>query len=441
MTETEELWPYVLFLPANYDRRRGFIRTVLASKVAPSVLSGFNKEGKALQRDLVRNLSHSNRSILAYLKTLKEFGLITTSSRIEEGKRVVVHELTKSGWGLARFFSEGLPSDLRDLTEYLLEDYLSSLVGLYREKGIESSAIFDIFARTRARAILQGSTIQDQPEFILFGASAFFTRIECTKLPSAGEEVGCNTPLRFPGGPTVDLSLALAKEGYRVALVSSIGNDQDGWNLISTLVKNNVDVSKFQIEDDKQTNQTIIIDEAGQERILVGISEISALSLTSPSQVPWEVLENAKVVYLGEVFLEIAISIAAYARAKQIPVVYRSSPHFWLRGLQEMEPVLGQVDVLLLSETEWREAEGVLGTNPIAKLQEITTATIIAKLDGNAYHIFSQNKAQPLRHISKHSVDGFTPWFVAGFLIELQKGVSTQDAFRTAISFELTRIR
>ncbi|MHA2068522.1 MAG: carbohydrate kinase family protein, partial [Candidatus Thorarchaeota archaeon] len=368
----ENLWPYVMFLPEDLERKRQFIKTVLSSKVAAGVLGAFDKEGRALQRDLVQRLPHSNKSILAYLNVLKEFGLITTASTVDGGKRIVYHVLTKDGWGVARLFSAGLPADLGELTASLLEDYLSSLVSLYRERGLDSAAIFDVFARTRAKVILQGSQVHEKPEYVLFGASAYFTKIHCAQIPEVGGEMGCTVPVREPGGSTVDLALTLADSRMPVTLVSSVGNDQDGWSVISSLVNRNVDVSHFVVEDEKHTNETIIVDGEEGSRTLVGIGDFSALSITSPSQVPWDVMKEAKVVYLGEVFLEVAVSIAAYAKANDVPIVYRCSPHFWKRGIQDIEPILSQIDVLIVSEQEWQEIKNQLGSNPIPRLQDLT---------------------------------------------------------------------
>ena len=432
----ENFWPYVLFMPEDFEEKLQFIRTVLAAKVASGVLSSFNDDGRVLQRDLVRTLPFSNKSILAYLKILREFGLVTTASSVVGGKRVVYHELTKKGWGLARLFSPGLPSDIGELTASLLEDYLSSLVSLYRKRGLDSSVIFDVFARTRARAILQGSQVHEKPEYVLFGATAYFTKIYCAELPPTGGEMGCSVPFREPGGSTAEIALSLADSGFPVAFVSSVGNDQDGWSAISSLVNRNVDVSHFLVEDDKHTNETIIVDEEEGSRTLVGIGDISALSITSPSQVPWSIITSAKVVYLGEVFLEVAISIAAYAKANGVPIVYRCSPHFWKRGIHEIEPLLRQIDVLVVSEREWQELKNQLGSNPIPVLQDLTDAALVVMQDRHAFRVYIDNESKPIWHVREYSTDDITSWFMIGFLQSVAAGAPPSEAFEAAMKYE-----
>jgi len=430
----------VLFLPDNLERRLSFIRSVLASRIAPSVLGRFDESGKVFQRDLVKELNHSNKSILAFLKTLNDFGLARAHSAVRGGKRVVFHELTKSGWGLARFFSEDLPSDLGDLTEHLLEDYLTNLVALYRDLGLDESSIFDVFTRTRAKEILTGSVEYEHPDYALFGSAAYFTEIRCGTIPPPDGEVGCKTPVRYAGGPTLDLALALASEDKEVVLVSAVGNDQDGWNVIASLASHGVDTSHFVVEDGKHTNETITIQDEWSTRTLVGIGDLSALSITSPSQVPWDQIAGAKAVYIGEVFVEVAVSIASYAKANDIPVVYRCSPHYWKLGLSEIEPVLRQVDVLVISTREWKGAREALGPGPIKKMQSLSDASIVVQKSKDTYQVHMKSESRPTEFICKFSTDDVTQWFMAGLLQGVGEGNDIVASVEKGLLLENTRL-
>ncbi|MHA2084664.1 MAG: PfkB family carbohydrate kinase [Candidatus Thorarchaeota archaeon] len=431
-------WPFLLFLPKNFEERQEFIRTVLGSRLAHNVLSSFENQERVLQRDLVEQLPHSNKSILEYLRTLTEFGLLTSGSSVHGGKRVVYHELTKTGWSLARFFSEGLPSDLSELTTYLLEDYLMHLVSLSREEGINDSLIFDVFTRTRAKVILNDSPSFDRPDFILFGASAYFTHIECPTIPSPGNLSSCNTPTRAPGGPTIDLALDLAGGGFDTTLVSSVGNDQDGWNVITGLIQGNVDVSNIVVRDQKHTSETIVVKTQTGPRTLVGIGELSSLSLESPSEVPWSLLENARLVYLGEVFVEVAIAIAAYARARGIPVVYRCSIPFLQTGLDNLEPVFNQIDVLVFSNRAWQFLKRSIGKNPLSEIRKRTSANIVVRSSKKTYKSYSVSNGTLTLPVSSKAID-LTDSFMMGLLSGINKGLDFQKALEKGIQSEETQ--
>jgi sugar/nucleoside kinase (ribokinase family) len=438
MVETkpiEQLWPYLLFLPIESETRDEFIRTVMASRVARSVLSSFHEDGRVLQRDLVKNLHHSNKSVLSYLKTLNQFGLITTATTVDNGKRVVYHELTKSGWGLARFYFEGLPSDIEELTAFLLEDHLTRLTTLYKDLRIPESRLFDIFARTRAKAILKGSQKYLQPDIVVFGASAYNTRIECSKMPPAGGLASCSSPTRSPGGSTVELAIALATEGFHTSLVSSVGNDLEGWEVITQLIQGGVDVTNITVEDGKSTNESIIITENSTSRMLVGIGPITSLSISSPSQVPWNILEKAKALYIGELFVEVAASIAAFAKTHGVPLVYRCSVSFWEMGLNRLKPVLSQIDTLLISNQVWRHLNRSMGPRPIQYIQDVTDATIIIKDTKTNYRLVIQNEPEKSR-TSESKSNEMTRWFSVGFLKKLAEGSTIRQSFEFAVDFE-----
>jgi sugar/nucleoside kinase (ribokinase family) len=428
------LWPYLLFLPYEPRTRDKFIRTVLASRLARGVLSSFDESGQVLQRDLVEKLPHSNKSILAYLKALNNFDLTITGTTIHNGKRVVFHKLTKNGWSLARFYFEGLPSDVEELTAYLLEDYLTMLATIYREQGIPENTLFDIFARMRAKAILGGSKSFTNPTFILFGACAFNTQIICDSMPTTGGITSCSYPTRHSGGPTVELALALAKEGFDTTLVSSVGNDMDGWNAITDLIQGNVDVHHVVVDPDKQTNESITIIEGGiTSRTFVGVGPNTSLSITSPSQVPWNELEGSKVVYIGEVFVEVAAAIVANTKVQGIPTIYQCSVPYLELGLERLKPVLSQVDTLLLSNQAYLYLKKCYGHMYLSKLREITDAVIVVHQSYNDILLSQVSKKDYTLSYESDSPDVFQR-ITIGLLTALTEDMNIRQAVENALS-------
>jgi len=435
----DRFWPYLLFLPANQKARDRFMRSVLASRLARGILSSLSEGERVLQRDLVGSLPHSNKSVLSYLRILREFGLIRTGTTIHNGKRVVYHELTKNGWGLARFYFEGLPSDVEQLTAYLLENYLTCLATLYREQGIPESALFEIFARMRAKAILDGSPAYSSPEFIVFGASAFNTKIDCEKLPASGGFTSCSFPMRYPGGPSVELSLALSTEGHETTFVSSVGNDMDGWNIITNLIQGGVDVRHIIVDDGKHTNESIILNEKKRgSRTLVGVGSEASLSITSPDQVPWTTVENTRAVYIGEVFVEVAVSIAAHARAHGIPVLYRCSIPFWDLGLNRLRALLSLVDVLLISNRAWKYLKRALRSKPIQAVRRLTDARIIIRETPDQYLVIDNDMRYSVECTSG-STD-ITQWLAVGLMRKLAEESDILEAMRYAVNLEKQRL-
>ncbi len=435
MISENQLWPYLVFLPLNLEEKQKFIKSVLASRVASSVLSSFDDSGRAFQKDLIQNLAHSNKSILGYIGYLQEYGLITSASEIRGGKRVVYHELTKTGWGVARMFFEGLPSDIGELTLFLLEDYLTHIVSLFREQNLAGSTLFEIFSKSRARSLLGGSQDYENPDCLLFGASSFYTVVKCDGIPEINEIAQCDTPVRFPGGPTIELATSLASMDAKVTFVSSVGNDQDGWNLISDLIQRNVDVSGISIENDKHTNETVLLGNDEGFRSMIGVDSDAALSITSPSQVPWAKLERARVVYIGEVFIEVASTIAAFAKSSNIPVVYQCSVPFLEMGMAHLEPVLKNVDILLLSLQAWSYLKKTMKKNMISTLQKFTNAMIVVRQSIHEYAILTHSSPSITRE-SGINTQEIPSRFTASLLTAIVDGLSFENSILEGIEGE-----
>lgn len=429
--DSRKFWPYILMMPSEYPERIAFIKDVLASKIAANVLPCFEVSGSVLQKDLIKNLSHSNKSIIQYLEVLRSYGFIETGSKVMDGRRIVYHELTKRGWVLVRFFSEGLPPDANELTEALLEDYLTGLLSFYREHNFEESVFFEILTRVRAKSMVESSKKYEKPEFVILGASALFTNLECELESKSGIEIQCKMPQRFAGGPSLELASSLAGKDTKVVFVSTIGDDLNGWSVLTSLIAKGIDVHHFVIESTKATNETIMLHDGTTSRVLVGIDERFALSLTSPSQIPWNVLEKCKLVYIGEVFLEVALAIAVFCHAKGIPCVFRCSQHYWRLGLSKITSILNQIDVLLVSPAEWAVAKEELGLNPVAALRKHTNAEILIKMDKGKYGLLAKDSDMLELMTLSDSSHNLDPSFVTELLKSYMGSRNLEDSFHS----------
>ena len=76
---SEQLFPYIVFLPAK--RKRKVLRAIFGSKVPIDILRFSIKQGisrKIYQKDLIKNLGYSNKTVIDHLKDL------TSSEILEE---------------------------------------------------------------------------------------------------------------------------------------------------------------------------------------------------------------------------------------------------------------------------------------------------------------------------------------------------------------------
>jgi sugar/nucleoside kinase (ribokinase family) len=223
------------------------------------------------------------------------------------------------------------------------------------------------------------------------------------------------------------------------SFVSSVGNDMDGWDIITNLIQGKVDVRHIVVEDNKHTNESIIIEEPKGARALVGISPLTSLSITSPSQVPWTIIETAKTIYIGEVFVEVAATVAANAKANGTPVFYRCSIPYWELGLERLKPVLSQVDYLLISNRAWKFVKKALKAKPIPKILDMTEATLIIRDNKERFCIAKSGQEVQYVGCSKGTSE-ITEWFVASLMQELESGTNTFKAVQQAVKFEKSKL-
>ena len=87
----EDLHPYVVFLPS--EQKTKILSAIFGSKAAVDILRFSLKNGisnKIYQKDLVKKLSYSNKTIIENLKSLTRLRVVTENMEKVEGKGRVV---------------------------------------------------------------------------------------------------------------------------------------------------------------------------------------------------------------------------------------------------------------------------------------------------------------------------------------------------------------
>jgi hypothetical protein len=138
----EHVWPYVLPFPTDAKQRR-LVWSILQSRVGMSVLTKLKLDGRTYQRELIKQTSYSNKSIIEYLKKMVKAGIL------EEGfeqvstrqKRIWIkwYVPTQLGKWFILFLKnpDEIPSDLaRKTLEELFKLYASSIVEVSEKYGL-----------------------------------------------------------------------------------------------------------------------------------------------------------------------------------------------------------------------------------------------------------------------------------------------------------------
>jgi len=127
----ENLHPYVVFLPSEQKIR--ILGAIFGSKAAVDILQFSLRQGiavKMYQKDLVKKLDYSNKTVIGNLKSLTKLGVLKEDmEKIEQNKRTVwvkAYELSEAG----RWFALLLAKE-KDLSDGEKAEILQSLFRAY----------------------------------------------------------------------------------------------------------------------------------------------------------------------------------------------------------------------------------------------------------------------------------------------------------------------
>lgn len=356
----ERVWPYILPFPLN-PAKRGLIWSILQSRVGLKILENVSVDRRTYQHDLIEKLPYSNKSIIKYLKEMVEAVILEHGMEVsmERGRTVWIkwYKPTSLGKWLVLFLKP--PSDVSpDLTKTVIEElfrlYSSSIVEVCQRYGMD----IDLFHRDLDKQYLLKASME-QPqikhEVAVFGSAALDIYGTLKKLPAADEVAYVEETGRYLGGMGANVAVALAKLNVPVTFFGRIGRDSAGRVLLENLNKNNIDTSNIHFVD-AFSLQTLILSDSQEHRWLFTVgSPQSAMSLTSPEEVDWEILGRCKIAYIGEVFVEIASAIADYAKARDKVVVYRPGVPYMKFGVENLHRVLEHTTIFILNQAGWRQ--------------------------------------------------------------------------------------
>ncbi len=131
-----EFIPYILPLPKSREDQRKFYRSVFGSDTALEVLRMASLENKIYQKQLIKELKYSNKTILETLKRLVSLGVLQEGmEKVTEGRKSVWvkwYSPTNVGRWIVLLF---LPP--KKVDSKLVENSIEELFGLYIKSAIQ----------------------------------------------------------------------------------------------------------------------------------------------------------------------------------------------------------------------------------------------------------------------------------------------------------------
>jgi hypothetical protein len=148
-----KLHPYVVFLPV--EQKDKILSAIFGSKAGVDVLRFSLKQGIAkniYQKDLVKRLNYSNKTIIANLKALTQLGVLTElmEKNEKEGRTIWVkaYQLTDLGRWFALLLAEEkelTEKEKSEILQSLFRTYMKLVKDLAEELNIEKENLEEIF--------------------------------------------------------------------------------------------------------------------------------------------------------------------------------------------------------------------------------------------------------------------------------------------------------
>jgi len=153
MQMSEKLHPYVIFLPS--EKKERILSAVFGSKAGVDVLRFSLKQGIAkniYQKDLVKRLNYSNKTIIENLKALTTLGVLNESmeKNDKEGRIIWIkaYQLTNLGKWFALLLAEERElseTEKSEILQSLFRTYVKQTKRLAEELGINKKMLEETF--------------------------------------------------------------------------------------------------------------------------------------------------------------------------------------------------------------------------------------------------------------------------------------------------------
>ncbi|NVM03711.1 MAG: hypothetical protein HWN67_15375 [Candidatus Helarchaeota archaeon] len=145
----KNLYPYLILLPDDPKAQKKILSTIFGSDIAQSLIINI-ASGIEFQKDLIKKLKYSNKTIINYLRDLVDLNILEENSSIVEGHRRLFYKLTKMGEWFSSLviYRDYKTEELKVILEELFQMYLKHAIGLLVENKFAQDKIRDIFERT-----------------------------------------------------------------------------------------------------------------------------------------------------------------------------------------------------------------------------------------------------------------------------------------------------
>ena len=423
------LWSYILPLPVESVDQLKVLLSVFSSEISIEILRNIRLSGKTYQKELLRLLPHSSRTVIGKLKQLVSAGVLREGvERRKIGRKTVwVKWYTPTFIGrwiitLLTPPEEADPLRFAEISRELFKMYARSLAELCLNFGLSIEGYYDILDDEYLERVSQARWGDEgEYEVLVFDTLTSNLCVRFDDLLRMGRAEECYVR---HGGSAVNVPLMLKGLGVKTAVVCKCGRDSTARKALDALLSGGVRPLHVITPEGARTPSVLVLtDVKGRARILPLGSEEPPI-LSSPSEVGWDLVDHCRLVYLGEVGSEVVRLVSSYSKGRGKLVVYRPLMLYVGYGPDELRDALRHVDVFVVDSVSrarmGEEYRALLGGSGVS---------IVEVTPGKGLRIYSEEGVVEMA-MEAEAEDPYTcsDAFLAGLIKGLLEGRDVVEA-------------
>mgnify|MGYP001770663935 FL=1 len=232
-----------------------------------------------------------------------------------------------------------------------------------------------------------------------------------------------------PGGSAVNVALVVSKLGGRSGIITKIGLDHFGRQIVEELMKYRVDISGIRVGFGSTGFSVLMIDRQGN-LVLYGFK--GCAERLEPGEIDDTVIARAKYVHIASLRPDTSIRAAAKAKENDAVVSWDPGRRLSMVGLKALRNLLRLVDIVELNTRECANLTGL--KDPVECAQEILKVgptTVIVKMGGKGLYAVSDEFTgyMPAFRVDVvRDTTGSGDTFAGALLLRLSRGDRLRDA-------------
>ncbi|HME50967.1 MAG TPA: carbohydrate kinase family protein [Candidatus Lokiarchaeia archaeon] len=269
-----------------------------------------------------------------------------------------------------------------------------------------------------------------KPEIIGLGEIALDWVDQIQHFPSPDEKIDASSQNFFTGGVTANFLTGAARLGASTGFLGAVGEDEYGQFLLDGMASAGIDAS-YVLRKDKSAVNFIMVAQDSGEKIIIQSPYMQTTKL-EVGEIDEDYFSDAKSLHTTAIHTDLTLHCLEIAKRNKITVSLDLEKQIAVRGLNVLQPIIENVDILLPNK---EGAKTLTGENNIEeaakKFLEWGPRVVIITLGGDGCLVTTETMQErvPAYKVDVIDTTGAGDAFCASFIVaHVIKGMDVMDA-------------